>query len=187
VSQPFRDEYAAALDRAEQLARENEDLRREVARVRVSTEGQPAPLPPAGPPDSLKERTLERLDELSTQIDAHAQEAAPAAAASSFRAAASASEAASPAVPVTRVAAPMLPLTPNSGPPVSLLNAEPPAPEAWRLRTQLRDAEARAGEAEALVARLTTEIARLRARAWVLPMGAFVVLAVLAGILAIVR
>jgi hypothetical protein len=70
MTQPFRDEYAAALDRAEQLARENEDLRIEVARMRRGPDSA-APAFPSPPPDSVKNRTLNRLEELSAELDAH--------------------------------------------------------------------------------------------------------------------
>jgi hypothetical protein len=74
VSEPFRDELTAALDRADRLAEENADLRERVdaaeLRARLEAEARPptatiAPVlapPIAPPPDSAARHTLERLD-----------------------------------------------------------------------------------------------------------------------------
>jgi hypothetical protein len=67
MSQPFRDEYAAALDRAEVLSRENDELREEVARIRADP-GDPQPPGKGEPLDMQKARTLQRLEDLSQQI-----------------------------------------------------------------------------------------------------------------------
>jgi hypothetical protein len=67
MAQPFRDEYAAAVDRAEQLARENDELREEVARIRAGGAGSGAS-GETEPLDALKARTLQRLEDLSRQI-----------------------------------------------------------------------------------------------------------------------
>ena len=78
MTAPFRDDLAAALDHAEQLADENRRLREELERLRgkpstLPSEEPPQP-PPAprpateSPPESMKERTLERLERLSHEI-----------------------------------------------------------------------------------------------------------------------
>jgi hypothetical protein len=89
VSQPFRDDFAAALDKAAVLERENEELRDELARLRGHPSTPPAraerpsppkpeePPPPVSPPDSLEVKTLDRLERLSQEIDAHARETEP--------------------------------------------------------------------------------------------------------------
>jgi hypothetical protein len=88
MSDPFRDDLAAALDRASLLADENRSLREEVTRLQGSA---PSPrvvdplTPPAAtpapaivsPPDSMKDRALERLERLSHEIDVHAERTEP--------------------------------------------------------------------------------------------------------------
>ncbi len=145
MAQPFRDEYAAALDRAEQLARENDELREEVARIRADgtaagASGETEPL------DVLKARTLQRLEDLSRQISGTEQP------------------------PRTRVdasvtEAPMLPLSPAhvvdaGADPASAPSPErAPAPAQHPLRTV--DAQVRALAAEDRVKQLEAERARL--------------------------
>jgi hypothetical protein len=80
MSDPFRDAYAAAIDRADLLARENEDLRAELALLRGAP---PREAPPVGekampPPNSLGQLTLDRLERLSKDIDAHQPSPVPA-------------------------------------------------------------------------------------------------------------
>jgi len=157
MSQPFRDEYAAALDRAEQLAAENEDLRAEVARIRVErvvdgTAAAPPP-PPAPPPDSLKRETLERLDALSHDLDAHPAPIEPEADAALDEAFAAIGHPKPAVEPRIRI-----------GPP-------PPAPQVvvpWvgppSLTEQMPDARAAWTEMHAKLAKLEADNARLRLR-----------------------
>ena len=171
MSQPFRDEYAAALDRAEQLAAENEDLRAEVARIRVervadgaAAAAPPPPAPPPPPPDSLKRETLERLDALSHDLDAHPAPIEPKADAALDEAFAAIGHPKPADEPRIRI-----------GPP-------PPAPQIvvpWMgppsLTEKMPDARAAWTEMQAKLAKLEADNARLRIR---------LVLAIALGIIA---
>jgi cell division septum initiation protein DivIVA len=73
VAEPFRDGLEAAMERAERLADENEDLRDEVERLKH--DAAYAPLMPApttaatAPPDGQEERILHLLDDLAKERD----------------------------------------------------------------------------------------------------------------------
>jgi hypothetical protein len=80
VSDPFRDEYAAALARADRLAGENQELREQLAQATGEEMPQPSSTiassaaraqPPAPAPDLLTRQTLARLETLSQEIDEH--------------------------------------------------------------------------------------------------------------------
>ena len=70
MTAPFRDVYAAALDRAAGLAEENEELRDEVARLRgAAPDVERAPSPEPESPDLLTRQTLDRLEKLSEDLE----------------------------------------------------------------------------------------------------------------------
>jgi hypothetical protein len=71
----FRDDLSAAIERAERLARENDELRSELQRRRAQDPVEPPPRPP----DAMTRNTLERLERLSEEIDVHAEPMAVAA------------------------------------------------------------------------------------------------------------
>ena len=79
----FRNDYAAAVDRAEHLAEENEELRAEVARLRgASPEVEPVPAleaEPIEPADQLARQTLDRLEQFSAQLEKRLSDAPPSA------------------------------------------------------------------------------------------------------------
>ena len=112
MDDPFRDPYAAAVDRADLLARENDDLRAELARLRGQPREKPperAPEPPQPPPDSLKRRTLDRLEQLSEEIDHHQAVVAPPAPEPERNVAPSKlAPAAPPPAPLAQIAGPLL-------------------------------------------------------------------------------
>jgi hypothetical protein len=72
VGEPFRDGLEAALERAERLADENEDLRDEVERLKHDAAAppvKPANAAAVPPPDSQGERILHMLDDLAKERD----------------------------------------------------------------------------------------------------------------------
>jgi hypothetical protein len=75
VAEPFRDEMSAALTRAEKLAEENQDLKRELERLRETAHAVRA-LEPDHPLAAQTLAVLDRLEE-ATHVDALAK--APAA------------------------------------------------------------------------------------------------------------
>jgi hypothetical protein len=74
VAEPFRDGLEAAMERAERLADENEDLREEVERLRHDAADAPTTNTPAtAPQDAQQERILHLLDDLAEERETKPQ------------------------------------------------------------------------------------------------------------------